>query len=171
MYHKINCILFGIFSLTNLVKKLTIKSTNPYPMDKVMVYASQLLYHVVWPCGCTVPIVATSLEVRLLAFVVVVVVFLLLSEVALLSFCCCFCCCCCCCYNTSSDFPVLRSPFQSLVSSLFFFPPFLNFSFSLILLSFPSAVTSHELEERGGRELLVTRLLLEHIYIYIRRPM
>ena len=91
-----------------------------------MVYASQLLYHIVWPCGGTVPIVATSLKVRLLAFVVVVVVVVVGRSGIVIVFC---CCCCCCCYNTSSDFPVLRSPFQSLVSSLVFFPPFLNFLF------------------------------------------
>lgn len=45
----------------NLVKKLAIISTKPYPAHDVIVDAGQLLYNIVWPCDGTISTVATSL--------------------------------------------------------------------------------------------------------------
>ena len=58
---------FGLFCSWNkatLVKKLAVMLTNPHLSNEVIIDASQLLYHIFWPCGGTVISVATSLEAK-----------------------------------------------------------------------------------------------------------
>jgi hypothetical protein len=48
-----------------LVHKLGVQQNQPQRPDVVIVDAQQLLYHVVWPCGGNVGVLAESLKVRL----------------------------------------------------------------------------------------------------------
>ena len=48
-----------------LVKKIAIVSTEPSNPDYVIVDAGQLLYHIAWPSGGTVSIIATSMGAKL----------------------------------------------------------------------------------------------------------
>ena len=58
---------FGILRKVKaqLVKNLVIVSTEPSNPDYVIVYAGQLLYHIVWPSDGTVSTIATSMGAKL----------------------------------------------------------------------------------------------------------